>query len=846
MGVTPITSTSYKTTMLRCTRCNTVLPAKATFCGNCGERVVTAQKPAKGISTTATPDLLTRYRITSLVRRRPSVQLSFALDTVQQRPVVIRDIDISNLDEEKRTKALAFLQKEYDLLRRESIPDVMPLLASQSINEHLYSIAGWPLSTPSSEDEPTQKLRKPRLYILEDLLQSGIGLPDEQVVFNWLIRLSEATERLHQHEILLDDLDPSGIVVNAADYSGEPALLVSWLPPGLGDLLPGSLNTVNTSFCAPEVLQGEKGARSDVYSLGALLYLLLTGSAPTLQVQRKRQTIRPPHDLNPRVGPAVSAVVLRALATKSSERFASAGEFADALVGLDKKTSATRLPRISFPRPAPVTPLPSSIGEETLIASTQDNQETGKEKDAHSGTGSDDTVSVVPLQAQLARRYLSRMQTRRGSQELNGKPARKEVNPVVDTDAGEQVEAQPTQAFKSSERTSEQASPTSTGVVEEKEVAVLQPLEIKESEVSPASNGKHEQHSSHAEQSTLEETTTRERGLAQKGGEQDNSQKLPSESTLPPPQDRAHAIDEEQIEGSQGPEQLSTSTILADTAEDEHKKGIAQLPTTLLPKKEQREDSSQESVASVASVQSKIPQTPPVTSRSQKEQEKRKELAEDIQKSERSERTGRAEDKEERGLSNFKNIFSGKLPAISRRPPKDLVTRSTESATSADENKLPPLLQRVRRFIMGEQRHSTRAVALIETPMRVQPQQDYNIRIHIMGRNELKDSQQESGLSALVHGDIVHIEVRSALYQNYAYIVQQADVEVPAGGFAAEITIPMHSLTIHSNARRERLHIFFMDNDGDPLYEKPFVIELFISPLVHTGREGHSVLAIPL
>ncbi len=56
----------------------------------------------------------------------------------------------------------------------------------------------------------------------------------------------------------------------------------------------------------------------------------------------------------------------------------------------------------------------------------------------------------------------------------------------------------------------------------------------------------------------------------------------------------------------------------------------------------------------------------------------------------------------------------------------------------------------------------------------------------------------------------------------------------------------MQALTTGPSGRRERLHIFFMDAQRQPLYEKPFVIELFISHLVQAGREGHNVLNIPI
>jgi hypothetical protein len=100
-------------------------------------------------------------------------------------------------------------------------------------------------------------------------------------------------------------------------------------------------------------------------------------------------------------------------------------------------------------------------------------------------------------------------------------------------------------------------------------------------------------------------------------------------------------------------------------------------------------------------------------------------------------------------------------------------------------------------------------------------------------------------LSALAKGEIVHIEVRSALFQNYAYIVQQADVQLPGKGYAAEVIIPLQPLANGPNGRRDRLHIFFMDEMRRPLYDKPFVVELLISQLVQPGQEGYNVLTIP-
>jgi hypothetical protein len=202
----------------------------------------------------------------------------------------------------------------------------------------------------------------------------------------------------------------------------------------------------------------------------------------------------------------------------------------------------------------------------------------------------------------------------------------------------------------------------------------------------------------------------------------------------------------------------------------------------------------------------------------------------------------------------FKEQLTSVLPALLRLVPiqakQKLAPNTTTGQTSG--NAETSFLKRLQHFFVGEQQHSIRAAALIETPLRVQPKQNYSIRIHVMGREEpklppgAKRDTPAAGLSALIHGEVIHIEVRSTLYQNLAYIVQKVGLQLPGQGYAAEVTIPMQSLTCSPGGLRERLHIFFADEMGNPLYEKPFIVELFVSPLVQPGREGYHVLTIPL
>lgn len=159
-------------------------------------------------------------------------------------------------------------------------------------------------------------------------------------------------------------------------------------------------------------------------------------------------------------------------------------------------------------------------------------------------------------------------------------------------------------------------------------------------------------------------------------------------------------------------------------------------------------------------------------------------------------------------------------------------------------------IEQIKQAVLGQQQHVVAAAAIIETPLRVLPDQLYTIRVHIMGRNQDESStkQQESsgGLSVLMHGDTVMIEVRSVLQESYAYVVQMATVTVPAEGYVAEVSIPMQPLSSTPTGRRDRLHVFFLNEDRHPLYEKPFVLEIFVSHHVKRGSEGHHVLTIPV
>lgn len=650
-----------------CKRCGTPLPAHATFCGTCGERIIHESK-----ETPDTNDVAERYRVMSLVRRRTYVQVFLAMDNLQRKPVVICDIDISSLNDDKRAEAIKATQHEYDLLRRYRTPDVMPVIDLRYFQGHLFTIAGWPF--------PTEPDLQTEVHTLQDLLQSGIGLPDGPTAIAWMHRLCLAVYSLHRQFIVIGDLDPNTILVSAEHYSATPALIVGWLPLPVRSLLAPETPIGPQHFSAPEVLSGRAEIASDIYSLGAILYLLLTGVAPEEPERRNLQTLRSPRELNSHVSVRLAEATMRALAMEAEDRFADAEEMAAAL--LNSSSSAKLTMEANSNSKAKQEPIDKPLQQEKLVRllPSVDAPQDEPDEDAD-----EVTILVSPIQTQLARWYMSRIAT--GTLPSEDESATVENMEVED---GQDIAKQETTIFSASDVQAEEAT-----LLEKTQTETIQP------------------------------------------------EPLPRRAQDPEP----------------------------DAAQN-------------------------------------VP------------------LAQRLRKR-----------------------FTGALPAV---PHLTGTTDIPAAPPRAEGDSKDTFLKRLQRFILGEQQRSSTAAALIETPLRIQPNQSYSLRIHLMGRDTpalqagVKKGTTDAGLSGLVRGEKVHIEVRSSLYQNYAYIVQRADVELPARGYAAEVTIPMQALTSGPSGRRERLHIFFMDAERRPLYEKPFVIEIFISHLVQSGREGHNVLNIPL
>ena len=171
---------------------------------------------------------------------------------------------------------------------------------------------------------------------------------------------AEALAFAHEHGVVHRDVKPENILLTrdgntlVADFGIARAV-----GAGAGEQLTGTGITLGTpAYMSPEQAAGasDLDGRSDLYSLGCVLFEMLTGEPPftgdTPQSVIAKRFMGPPPSLEKLRGavpPAVEAAVTRALAREPRDRFATAGELAAALATPSGGTVAVRRPRARRP-----------------------------------------------------------------------------------------------------------------------------------------------------------------------------------------------------------------------------------------------------------------------------------------------------------------------------------------------------------------------------------------------------------------------------------------------------------------------------------------------------------------
>jgi hypothetical protein len=169
---------------------------------------------------------------------------------------------------------------------------------------------------------------------LQQMLDRRGPLPEAEVL-PWMFKICDALAYLHNQPqpIIHRDVKPANVKI-APD--GQAMLvdfgIAKFYDPARQTTL--GARAITPGYSPPEQYgQGRTDPRSDIYSLGATLYALLTGKEPADSVERLigSAALTPPDQLNPLISEPVARVIMRALAAEPVQRFQSIGEFKAAL-----------------------------------------------------------------------------------------------------------------------------------------------------------------------------------------------------------------------------------------------------------------------------------------------------------------------------------------------------------------------------------------------------------------------------------------------------------------------------------------------------------------------------------
>ncbi|MFQ5399730.1 MAG: bifunctional serine/threonine-protein kinase/formylglycine-generating enzyme family protein [Anaerolineae bacterium] len=273
-----------------------------------------------------------RYRIVCLLGEGAYGAVYRAYDVTDGRDVAVKEYLNHSLEIQRR------FREEARRLARLKHPQLLPVL-----DHFALEATGQYLVTAYADGEDLQSI----------LAQYGL-LPSDLII-GWLQAACRPLTYIHEQGQLHLDVKPANIRLTP---SGDVFLVDSGLP-GLG------FRAVSGSYSAPE-LQSQTAATpaSDVYSLGATLYTLLTGKTPPDALRRESglEDLIPAREVNPNVEPYLSIVATRAMSLLPEARYKSVEAFAKALERPSGRpapqyTELRRTPARHGPAPAPFLPV---------------------------------------------------------------------------------------------------------------------------------------------------------------------------------------------------------------------------------------------------------------------------------------------------------------------------------------------------------------------------------------------------------------------------------------------------------------------------------------------------------
>ncbi|MBN1876189.1 MAG: protein kinase [Anaerolineae bacterium] len=227
---------------------------------------------------------------------------------------------------------------------------------------------------------------------LKDRLSQGPIPPDEAAKVGAAI--ADALDYAHQRDMVHRDIKPANIMFTA---DGHPVLTDFGIAKmmSLSGLTASGAMVGTPAYMAPEVGMGKPGTvAADIYSLGVVLYQMVTGQlpfesdSPMGMVMQHINDIPPlPTKIIPDLPRPLEAIIIHALEKEQEKRFGSAGEMASALRYIASGKSHQEAPTQEMLQMPKVEPVAAVEDDDDLLLRTWTSKDrTPPTKTTHTGT----------------------------------------------------------------------------------------------------------------------------------------------------------------------------------------------------------------------------------------------------------------------------------------------------------------------------------------------------------------------------------------------------------------------------------------------------------------------------